>query len=580
MDTSLTSRSPRLLLFFSAPLLLAGWSSAQTVDWTAESDRPGARLGVSVESAGDVNGDGFDDLIMGAPDYDASGTRAGRVFAYYGSATGLGATPDWSADAGIAGLGFGHDVAAAGDVNGDGFDDVVIGTDVTLFSPPVTESVYIYYGSANGLGSTPTQITYPQQPNSSFGTAASGTGDVNGDGFDDIVVGAFNYTNGQNQEGAAFLYLGSASGIVTSPHLRVESNQDFAVLGIGVGGGGDVNGDGFDDMLVGASLYDNTTMNEGAVFAYYGSPTGPAEAPSWTKFSGLFRSDFGRSVNTAGDVNGDGFDDVIVGAFSYLGGRAFVYLGSATGLSSLATWTGDSGQTGAQYGLCVGSAGDVNNDGFDDVVVGAASFGNLLSFEGSTNVYLGSNTGNLTQTFLTSYGGQVFAQLGASVAGAGDLDGDGSGDIVAGAPTFANGQSSEGRAFVFFGNSALSFPARADIFNGSSLNPLAFSASPPKINHDWTPSIDTTVRPAATQALLLIYAQESLGAVLPGGELLVDLTSSLFLSAVAPATPTGAEFSLPIPNQTSLLGARAIAQGIVLGGGYTICNAYRIKVGL
>jgi len=184
--------------------------------------------------------------------------------------------------------------------------------------------------------------------------------------------------------------------LLTSPSWTAYGNQAGAYFGVSVGTAGDVNGDGFDDVIVGAYYYDNSHTDEGAAFVYYGSGTGPSPNPDWTAYGNKPGARFGSSVGTAGDVNNDGYDDVIVGAYTYDNGepnegRAFVYHGSNTGLSATANWTAESDQVNAYFGVSVGTAGDVNNDGFDDVIVGANAYDNGQVYEGAAFVFYGTS---------------------------------------------------------------------------------------------------------------------------------------------------------------------------------------------
>src|SRR6185503_10773183 len=127
----------------------------------------------------------------------------------------------------------------------------------------------------------------------------------------------------------------------------VQSNQVMGFMGSSVDGAGDVNGDGYDDLIVGAYTYDNGQTDEGRAYAYYGSPSGPSTTANWTAEANQGSAYFGISVAGAGDLNGDGYDDVVVGAPGYTNGqssegRAFVYYGSASGLSATAGWTTES----------------------------------------------------------------------------------------------------------------------------------------------------------------------------------------------------------------------------------------------
>ena len=172
--------------------------------------------------------------------------------------------------------------------------------------------------------------------------------------------------------------------IATTPDWQLEADEANAELGVSVAGAGDVNGDGFSDVIVGASKYDNGETDEGAVFVYYGSSSGLSSTADWKAESNQANSEFGRSVASAGDVNGDGYADIIIGAYKYDSkGAAFIFMGSNSGLEGTDTigsngfidavsaeWQGESDQASAQYGRSVAGAGDVNDDGYDDVIIG------------------------------------------------------------------------------------------------------------------------------------------------------------------------------------------------------------------
>jgi hypothetical protein len=446
-------------------------------NWTAESNQTGAEFGTSVASAGDVNGDGFSDVIVGANTFDAGELDEGRAFVYHGSATGLSTTANWTAESNQAGAQFGYSVSSAGDVNGDGFSDVIVG--VRLFDNGETNEgrAYVYHGSASGLGTTANWTAESNQADAWFGWSVASAGDVNGDGFSDVIVGAIFYDGGQADEGRAFLYHGSASGLSTTPNWTAESNQVAAYFGYSVASAGDVNGDRFSDVIVGAANFDNGQSDEGAVFAYHGSAAGLSAIPNRTVESNQDFAYFGRSVALAGDVNGDGFSDIIVGARFFDSGQtdegaAFVYHGSVAGLSSSPNWLAVGNQANAQFGYSVASAGDVNGDGFSDVIVGAANFDNGQSDEGAAFVYHGSASGLSALPNWRDEGNQANANFGASVASAGDVNGDGFSDVIVGAPTFDNGQSDEGAAFVYYGNGGSGLRQEVRQFRPSTTTPI------------------------------------------------------------------------------------------------------------
>ncbi|MDY6839469.1 MAG: integrin alpha, partial [Thermodesulfobacteriota bacterium] len=149
----------------------------------------------------------------------------------------------------------------------------------------------------------------PDQAGAYFGQSVSTAGDVNGDGYSDVIVGAGWYDNGENNEGRAFVYHGSPSGLSMSADWTAESDQAGAYFGHSVSTAGDVNGDGYSDVIVGANLYDNGESNEGGAFVYHGSPSGLSTSADWTAESNERDARLGQSVSTAGDVNGDGYSD-------------------------------------------------------------------------------------------------------------------------------------------------------------------------------------------------------------------------------------------------------------------------------
>jgi len=250
-----------------------------------------------------------------------------------GAVNGLPPAPNWSYQSNIWNGTFGFSVASAGDVNGDGYDDVIVGAPY-LANPTMMEGrVYVFLGSATGLGTSPVWTAESNLQDAMLGSSVGSAGDVNGDGYDDIIVGAYTYSNGQQGEGAAFIWFGSATGLgpngtPANADWMVEGNQDDALLGTSVGTAGDVNHDSYDDVIVGSPGYNN----KGVAFVYYGSASGLSTTPSWTAEPNQACS-FSYSVSTAGDVNGDGYDEVIIGAPSYWNlsytsqGAAFVYYG-------------------------------------------------------------------------------------------------------------------------------------------------------------------------------------------------------------------------------------------------------------
>jgi hypothetical protein len=369
-------------------------------------------FGCSVASAGDVNGDGYADVIVGAY---AANSNTGRAYLYLGSATGISTSPTQT----ITGFGgsFGYAVASAGDVNGDGYADVVIGA----YLANSNGRAYVYLGAAAGLSTTPaTTLIGPDGASGAFGFSVASAGDVNGDGYADVVVSAYMAVSAT---GRAYLYLGSAAAISTTPTTTLTGPDGTnGYFGMSVRGAGDVNGDGYADLVVGAG---GVGSNGGRAYLFAGSAAGISTSPTTTLVGPDPSGYFGIFTAGAGDVNGDGYADVLVGANAYnnFSGRVYLYLGSATGLATSATATfDDPGGTGGAFSV-VSGAGDVNRDGYADVLVGAPDEGSTPT--GQTYLYLGSASG-LPAAPTTAFVGPDGASggFGTSVASAGDVNGD------------------------------------------------------------------------------------------------------------------------------------------------------------
>ncbi|MBK8554171.1 MAG: FG-GAP repeat protein [Ignavibacteria bacterium] len=427
-------------------------------DWTSESNQAESGFGYSVSTAGDINNDGYDDVIIGSPFYDNGQTNEGRVFVYYGSIIGLLPIPTWTFESNQDNAQLGWTVSNAGDVNGDGFSDIIAGANYYTNDQQYEGRAYVFYGSVLGLSSTPNKILESNQANSNFGYSVSVAGDLNNDGFSDVIVGAPLFDNGEIDEGKTFVYYGSATGPSTAANMTGESNQATSFFGISVSPAGDINGDGFDDVIIGSNTFDNPQRDQGCSFIYYGSATGISSNHNWKSGSiNAWFSYLGTSVYCAGDVNGDGYDDVISGATGFDNGmitdegKIFLYYGSASGLTLTANWTAEIYQPFARFGNSVCTAGDVNNDGYSDILVGSYLFDNGHTDEGRVYVYYGSSVGLTAEGFWTAEVNQTYAYFGYSVSKAGDVNGDGYSDIIVGSYLYDNGQSNEGAAFVYYG---------------------------------------------------------------------------------------------------------------------------------
>jgi hypothetical protein len=488
------------------------------------------RSGSSVSAAGDVNGDGVDDLIIGAKHASYGRSLIGESYVVFGSTQGFSAIlslarlfPAGSGDGsqgfvltGIdEGDGSGNSVSAAGDVDGDGIDDLIVGAySADPNGRQIAGESYVVFGSTQvfpavfpletldpafgGDGSRGFLLTGIDADDRS-GFSVSGAGDVNGDGIDDLIIGATGADPPfEDRGGESYVVFGSMQGFPAvfpleslTPDGGGDGSRGFVFTGAhdadqagnSVSAAGDINGDGIDDVIIGAQFANQPGQSgEGEAYVVFGSTQAfpaifpaeslyPAEGGDGSRgfvLVGIDANDsLGQSVSGAGDLNGDGVDDLIVGATGgdpgghTTAGESYVVFGSAQGFRALfapvslyPAGGGDGSRgfvlagarSGDTSGASVSPAGDVNADGIDDVIVGAPG---ARSSAGDSYVVFGS-----TQSFpaivplrtlypgLGGDGTRGFVLMGVDadddsgrwVSDAGDLNGDGIDDVVIAAP--------------------------------------------------------------------------------------------------------------------------------------------------
>jgi hypothetical protein len=495
--------------------------------------KAGDASGKAVSSAGDVNGDGRADFLVTATGADPYGQNmAGETYLLYGRSSGfpvaitltntwLDGTNGMILAGAVNELFSGNAVSSAGDVNGDGYDDLLIGAEK---AKDYSGEVYLIYGRSNGSPVTVALTnTWLDGTNGSMmvgiqhyyysGCAVSSAGDVNGDGLSDILIGAYSASPlGRSGAGETYLIYGRSNGLpamITLTNTWLDGTNGCLLTGAGTSDGvgrsvssaGDVNGDGLSDILVGANSASVAGRRYvGAAYLIYGRSNGlPAmitltntwlDGTNGVILAGANTNDYcGRSVGTAGDVNGDGLSDLLVGATGAdsLGhinaGEVYLVYGCRNGLPPMITMTNTwlNGTNGCLFagmssvndcGYSVGSAGDVDGNGLPDILIGApgaSSSGYVIA--GETYLVYSQSNGFpamtvMTNTWLNGTNGVIFAggvamsYSGRTTSSAGDINGDGLADLLVGAYN-ANpfGRSGAGETYVIYGrSSAMHYP--------------------------------------------------------------------------------------------------------------------------
>ncbi|MDB3936380.1 hypothetical protein N9383_06650, partial [Granulosicoccus sp.] len=477
--------------------------------------------GRSVGGAGDINGDGLDDLIIGASEGDPNGFYdAGESYVVFGgSDVGSVGSLNLSALDGVNGFvingvdaddSSGRSVSGAGDFNGDGVDDVIIGAPMTtLNGTRFVGQSYVVFGGTGIANSGSLNLSSLDGVNgfvfngivgvARFGDSVSGAGDINDDGVDDVIIGANRAdANGVDGSGETYVVFGGRDvGSGGSLNLSgLDGSNGFVINGIdirdyagySVNSAGDINGDGVDDVIIGAQFADQNGFNSvGESYVVFGGrEVGRGGSLNMSDLDGVNGfvingideyDNSGASVSGAGDINGDGVDDVIIGApyadangvfyagesYVVLGGRE-VGSGGSLNLSSLDGVNGFviNGTEQTSSGYSVSGAGDINGDGVADVIIGSNQRTVDNPGSGKSYVVFGSasvgNSGSLDLSSLDGDNGLVIDGLdfydisGSSVSSAGDINGDGIADVIIGDQTGRpNGLSDAGQSYVVFG---------------------------------------------------------------------------------------------------------------------------------
>ncbi|QDV47603.1 FG-GAP repeat protein [Stieleria neptunia] len=488
----------RRLLAATNPLPLESLDGSNGVRLIAA--KADSRTGIAVSVIGDVNGDGRDDVVIGAPLASPGGvTDAGASYVVFGDRNGLPATVDLARLDGKTGFvvegidsfdTLGSSLSGAGDFNGDGIDDLIIGVYAGDQPPDLSVGeAYVLYGRPvwDSASIDPSRLSgrdgfliHGVAAGDQLGVGVSGAGDINGDGLDDLIVGANGAESiGSSNSGQSYVLFGTTDELrgPFSPSTLDGSNgfilngddEDFS--GLVVSGAGEINGDGLADLLI-------STQN-GRSYLVFGKTDGFAASVELAALDGSdgFRingmAGYTHYVSEAGDINGDGLGDVIIGSPDPLQndpGESYVIFGSGSGFAATVDLSSLNGVSGFRIdgidafdraGLSVSGAGDVNSDGFDDLIVGAPSADpGSIDKAGESYVVFGKAS-SFTATFsLSSLDGVNGFQIngikandraGESVAGAGDVNGDGFDDVILGAFLADPGLVDGGEGYIVYG---------------------------------------------------------------------------------------------------------------------------------
>jgi hypothetical protein len=479
-----------------------------------------AEMDNAIDVIGDINGDGYDDILIGNSTDDEGGTNSGQTYLFFGSENGFSKDMKFS-DANASFIGenawdlSGKAVANAGDINNDGYGDFLVSAENNTDNG----KIYLFFGNTTDIWSMGMSLS---KANVSFvGTTNEnikymiGAGDVNNDTYDDILINAHDIIGNS----IVYLFFGNSSENLPSEincsNANASITSSVSAFGAVMAEAGDVNNDDYGDFLIGQK---DMLGVSGVSYLFFGNASnewsmGLSDSDANVSITGERGRDMsGNAVSGVGDVNADGYDDFIIASYNnseggfesifgmlYTGaGQVYLFFGNETGNWQNSMSCGEAnasiiGLSGDWFGYSTTNTGDINADGYSDFAVGAYYYNETGIFSGKTYIFYGNDTDtwsmdmNCEKAEASFIGNEANLRVGSVLKGSKDFNGDNGDDFLIG---------SYNKTFLLFGNSPIQFtrvPNDISYTSGATGNILEWNATDESVeNTTYTVYVDSS----------------------------------------------------------------------------------------